>query len=123
MDTGENVMIGGFILGSGSANTRILIRAIGPSLTAFGVPNALGDPTLELHDNNGTIIAVNNDWKDTQQAEIENTGIPPRDDRESAIVRSFTPGAYTAIVRGVNNTAGVALVEAYQLGGASAPAP
>jgi hypothetical protein len=88
-----------------------------PSLTAFGVPNALTDPTLELHNNNGTIIAANDDWRDTQQAEIEAAGIPPSDDRESAIVRTLTPGAYTAIVRGKNDITGVALVEAYQLGG------
>ena len=123
VDTGDNVMIGGFILGNGSANARVLIRAIGPSLTAFGVPNALADPTLELHNNNGAIIAANDDWRDTQQAEIEATGIPPSDDRESAIVGTLAPGAYTAIVRGKNNTTGVALVEAYQLGDASSPSP
>jgi hypothetical protein len=116
-------MIGGFILSSGSPNTRVLIRAIGPSLAAFGVPNTLTDPTLELHDNNGTTIAANDDWRATQQAEIEATGIPPSDDRESAIVGTILPGAYTAIVRGKNNTTGVALVEAYQLGGTATPAP
>jgi hypothetical protein len=115
VDSGDNVMIGGFILGNGSANARVLIRAIGPSLTAFGVPNALADPTLELHNNNGAIIAANDDWRDTQQAEIEATGIPPSDDRESAIVQTLAPGAYTAVVRGKNNTIGVALVETYQL--------
>jgi hypothetical protein len=110
-------MVGGFILGNGSTNTRVLVRAIGPSLTAFGVPNALTNPTLELHNNNGAIIAANDDWRDTLQAEIEATGIPPSDDRESAIVQTVAPGAYTAIVRGKNGTIGVALVEAYQLGG------
>src|SRR5207237_608368 len=115
---GVNVMIGGFILGNGSTNARVLIRAIGPSLTAVGVPNALTDPTLELHDSNGAIIAANDDWRDTQQAEIEATGIPASDDRESAIARTPTPGAYTAVVRGKNDTTGVALVEAYQLSGA-----
>ena len=122
VDSGDNVMIGGFILGNGSANARVLIRAIGPSLTAFGVPDALADPTLELHNNNGDIIAANDDWRDTQQAEIEATGIPPSDDRESAIVQTLAPGAYTAIVRGKNNTTGVALVEAYRLGD-STPTP
>jgi hypothetical protein len=123
VDTGDNVMIGGFILGNGNTNARVLIRAIGPSLTAFGVPDALADPTLELHNNNGDLIVANDDWKDTQQAEIEATGIPPSDDRESAIVQTLVPGAYTAIVRGKNNTTGVALVEAYKLSGASTPSP
>jgi hypothetical protein len=120
VDSGDNVMIGGFILGNGSANARVLIRAIGPSLAVFGVPNALGDPTLELHTNNGDIIAANDNWRDTQQAEIEATGIPPSDDRESAIIGTLAPGAYTAILRGKNDTTGVALVEAYQL---SSPTP
>ena len=123
VDTGDNVMIGGFIVSNGSANARILIRAIGPSLTAFGVPDALADPMLELHNNNGALIALNDDWKDTQQAEIQATGIPPSDDRESAIVGRLVPCAYTAIVRGANQTVGVALVEAYQLGSASTPTP
>ena len=123
VDTGDNVMIGGFILGNGSGNARVLIRAIGPSLIAAGVPNALADPILELHNSNGDIIAANDDWKDTQQAEIEATGIPPSDDRESAVVRTFVPGAYTSIVRGKNSTTGVALVEAYQLGGTATSTP
>jgi hypothetical protein len=123
VDSGDNVMIGGFILSNGSANASVLIRAIGPSLTAFGVPNVLADPTLELHNDNGDIIAANDNWRNTQQAEIEATGIPPSDDRESAIVQALAPGAYTAIVRGRNDTTGVALVEAYQLGSSSTPTP
>ncbi len=113
VDLGDNVMVGGFILGNGGANARILIRAIGPSLT--GVPNALADPTLEVHNSNGAIIAANDDWRSTQQAEIVATGIPPSDDRESAIIGTLSPGAYTAILRGKNDTTGVALVEVYQL--------
>lgn len=120
VDSGDNVMIGGFILGSGNASVRILIRAIGPSLALVGVPNALIDPTLELHNSNGDIIATNDDWRDTQQAEIAATGIPPSDDRESAIIGTLVPGAYTAILRGKNDTTGVAAVEAYQL---STPTP
>jgi hypothetical protein len=100
-----------------------LIRGIGPSLTVFGVADALADPTLELRNNNGDIIAANDDWRQTQQAEIEATGLPPSDDRESAIIQTLSPGAYTAIVRGKNDTIGVALVEAYQLGGAPTPTP
>jgi hypothetical protein len=88
------------------------VRALGPSLPLAG---ALGDPTLELHDGSGTLIASNNNWRDDQEAEIIATGIPPTNDLESAIVRDLAPGAYTAIVRGFNDTTGVALVEAYGL--------
>ena len=115
VESGDNVMIGGFILGNGNMNTRVLIRAIGPSLTPFGVPDALTDPTLELRNNNGALLAENDDWRDNQEAEIAATGIPPSDDRESAIVQDLAPGAYTAIVRGMNGMIGVALVEAYRL--------
>lgn len=115
VDSGANVMIGGFILGNGSANARVLLRAIGPSLTNLGIPGALDDPILELRNENGDIIAANDDWRETQQAEIEATGIPPSDDRESAIIQPLGPSAYTAIVRGKNNTTGVALIEAYRL--------
>jgi hypothetical protein len=92
-----------------------LLRAIGPSLTNFGVPSALGDPTLELHDGNGALIASNDNWRSDQEAEIIATGIPPSNDLESAIVRDLAPGNYTAIVRGVNSTTGIAVVEAYGL--------
>jgi hypothetical protein len=123
VDLGDNVMIGGFILGNGGASAKVLIRAIGPSLTAVGVPNALDDPTVELHNSNGDAIGTNDNWKDTQQAEIEATGIPPTDDRESALVQALAPGAYTAIVRGKNDTTGVALVEAYRLSDPATPTP
>src|SRR5437773_8377465 len=96
VDTGDNVMIGGFITGNNSAPSRILIRAIGPSLKGK-VPNAMDDPFLELHDRNGATIATNDNWKDNQQAEIEQTGIPPTNDLESAIVRTMAPDNYTAI--------------------------
>jgi hypothetical protein len=116
VDTDDNVMIGGFILGpSGTSGAKVIARAIGPSLTASGVANALQDPTLELHDGSGTTIAFDDNWKDSQQAEIQATGIPPSDDRESAIVATLAPGNYTAIVRGKNNTNGVGLVEVYNL--------
>jgi hypothetical protein len=114
VETGDNVMIGGTII-IGSAPTRVLLRAIGPSLTNFGVPNALRDPTLELHDGNGALMASNDNWRSDQEAEISATTIAPTDDLESAILRTLPPGAYTAIVRGSGNATGVAVVEAYQL--------
>ena len=112
--TGDNLLIGGVIM-TGSAPTSVLFRAIGPSLTDFGVPNALQDPILELYDGNGQLITTNYDWRDNQEAEIIATGIPPSNDRESAIVRELSPGAYTAIVRGNNNASGIGRVEAYTL--------
>jgi hypothetical protein len=111
VQTGDNVLIGGFII-LGQDPLRVIVRAIGPSLP---VPGALADPTLELHDPNGAIIVANDNWRSDQQAEIIATTIPPTNDMESAIVRDLMPGNYTAIVRGANNTTGVALVEAYAL--------
>ena len=99
VDTGDNAMIGGLIIGGGGGgDSKVIVRAIGPSLTQSGVANALADPTLELHDGSGATIASNDNWKDTQQAEIEATTIPPSNDLESAIVRTLPPGNYTAIV-------------------------
>jgi hypothetical protein len=121
VDTGDNVMIGGFIAGGPSGGSaRVLVRALGPSLTNSGVAGALGDPTLELHDGNGATIASNDNWKvrsdgTSQQAEIEATTIPPTNDLESALVRTLSPGNYTAIVRGQNNSTGIGLVEVYNL--------
>ena len=110
-------MIGGFIVTqSGSATVlTVLIRAIGPELTQNHVPNALQDPTLELHDGNGALIASNDNWKTDQELAIEATGLAPTDDRESAILAILSPGNYTAIVRGKNNSTGNALVEVYSL--------
>ena len=114
VDTGDNVMIGGLIVGGGSGGgtARVIVRALGPSVPVAG---ALGDPTLELHDGNGALIASNDNWRSDQEAEIIATGIPPSNDLESAIVRNLAPGNYTAIVRGVNGTTGIALVEVYGL--------
>ncbi len=116
VETGDDVMIGGIIV-SGGANTAstMVIRAIGPTLADFGVPDALQDPTLALHDITGALIATNEDWKDTQQTELEASGLAPNDDRESAIQIALGAGLYTAIVRGAGDTTGVALVEAYNL--------
>jgi hypothetical protein len=114
VQTGDNVMIGGLIV-SGASSEDVLVRAIGPSLTQYGIVNALADPMLELHDSNGALIVSNDNWKDTQQTEIQATGLAPSYDAESAILRTLAPGNYTAIVRGKNNTTGVALVEVYSL--------
>jgi hypothetical protein len=111
---GDDVLIGGIIV-AGLASQTVLFRALGPDLTARGVANALADPTLELHDINGTLIASNDNWKSTQQAQIEATGLAPGDDRDAAILVRLQPGNYTAIVRGSSRTTGIALVEAYAL--------
>jgi hypothetical protein len=114
VDTGDNVMIGGFIAGNESGNTRVLIRGLGPSLQGE-VPGPLADPFLELHNANGATLESNDDWKDSpNRAEIEATGIPPDHDFESAILRSLPPGDYTAVLRG-NIGSGIALVEIYNL--------
>jgi hypothetical protein len=109
----DDFMIAGAIV-VGSA-PRVLFRAVGPTLTDLGVPNALGDPLLELHDADGGLIAVNYNWRDDQEAEIIATGIPPSNDLESALVRNLVPGAYTAIMRDTHNTPGNGLIEAYTL--------
>ena len=118
VETGDNVMIGGFIVG-GADPTKVLVRAIGPSLATQGIQQPLADPVLELHDGSGTLISTNDNWRSTQQADIVATGVQPTDDRESAILTTLQPGSYTAIVRGQNSTTGVALVEVYNLDGAS----
>jgi hypothetical protein len=114
VDKGDSVLIGGTII-LGSGTTNVLFRAIGPSLGDVGITNFLQDPTLELHDGQGAIIAVNDNWQDTQAAEIQATGIPPSKPAEAAILRQLSPGAYTAVVRGKNNGTGVGLIEAYQI--------
>jgi len=111
VQTGDDVLIGGIIV-LGQSPLRVIVRAIGPSLP---VPGVLADPTLELHDGNGALIVANDNWRDTQEAEIIATGIPPTNDLESAIVQNLSPGNYTAIVRGSGGATGVAVVEAYAL--------
>lgn len=109
--TGDDVMIGGFIV-LGNSSQNVLVRAIGPST---GVAGALANPMVELRDKNGALLQSNDDWKSDQQAEITATTIPPKNDFESALVRTLPAGNYTAVVRGVGNTTGVALVEVYAL--------
>ena len=100
---------------------KVMVRALGPSLSGSGIQGTLNDPTLELHDGNGTPIATNDNWKindqtgQSQEADIRATTIPPTNDLESALVANLAPGNYTAIVRGKNNTTGVGLVEVYNL--------
>jgi hypothetical protein len=110
---GDGVMIGGFII-SGDAPKKVIIRAIGPSLVRAGVKGALMDPILELHASDGTLIASNDNWE-SNSTEVAATGVSPIDNRESAIVSTLAPGAYTAVVRGANDTSGEALVELYDL--------
>ncbi|MFN2623705.1 MAG: hypothetical protein ABR611_12775, partial [Chthoniobacterales bacterium] len=112
--SGQNVMIGGAIV-TGPDNARVVFRAIGPSLAGVGISNPLTDPLVDLFDGNGAKIFSNNNWKDSQQAAIANTGLSPSNDLESAIVLDLAPGNYTAVVSGVNGATGVALVEAYHL--------
>ena len=121
VDTGDNVMIAGVIVGPSSGTlAQALVRGIGPSLSKFGVPDVLQDPILELHNGDGATVATNDDWKiaedgTSQQAVIESTTIPPTDNRESAILSPLAPGNYTAILRGKSNSTGVGLVEVYHL--------
>jgi len=124
VDTGNNVMIGGLIIGSNlvvsgstipQGGAQALVRAIGPSLGDFGVPNSLQDPNLELRDSNGALIDANDNWRSDHEGEIKATTIPPARNEEAAILRTLSPGAYTAIVRGKGTSTGVGLVEVYNL--------
>src|SRR5882724_14978 len=112
---GDNVMIAGVIIGQGDPPI-IVFRALGPSLASFGVANPLADPTLELYDGNGNLIASNDDWQNPQIQAVRATNLAPSNLKESAIVSAFlSPGNYTAVVRGKNNTTGVAIVESYRI--------
>jgi hypothetical protein len=114
VQTGDNVGIGGFVI-TGTAPKHVLLRGIGPSLAAFGITDALADPTLDLRAADGSGILANDNWRDTQEGEIEATGIPPQNDLEAAIVATLSPGSYTAILRGKDQGTGVGLVEIYDL--------
>jgi acid phosphatase len=111
VQSGDDVMIGGIILG-GADYSRVIFRGVGPSIP---VADPLSDPVMELHDGNGTLIRSNDDWKQNQSAEIQASGLAPANDREAAIVGNFPPGAYTAILRGKNGSGGIGLVETYKL--------
>jgi len=112
--TGDDVMIGGFIIG-GTTPAKIMVRAIGPSLAAFGVTGVLPDPVLELHDKDGSLIYQNDNWRAEQAQQIIDTTLAPSDESESAIIATLAPAAYTAIVHDAGTAQGVALVEVYML--------
>jgi hypothetical protein len=118
VSTGDNIVIAGFMLGGDSGDDRVVVRGIGPSLTAEGVTNALADPTLELRDRNGALLVANNDWQDdlTQAAELTAAGLAPTNQLESGIAMTLPPGLYTALLAGRNNGTGIGLVEVYDLG-------
>jgi hypothetical protein len=120
---GDNVMIGGFISGPGTNDGKVLMRALGPSLIDANVPGALADPSVELFNGDGDSIDFNDNWQDTAADEILATGLAPSMDAESAILTTQVAGNYTFVVRGVSNTTGVALVEAYHLPNPPAAAP
>ncbi len=116
--TGPNVVIAGFILGNNGGNARIVVRGLGPSLSSFGISNPLADPTLELRDQNGTLLKSNNDWADdpAQATEISAAGLAPTNPKESAIAATLPPGLFTAILAGANGGEGVGVVEVYDRG-------
>ena len=128
VQTGDNVLIGGFII-TGPEAKKVIVRAIGPSLANAGVANPLADPMLELRDSSSALLASNDNWQTTQfgdvimcdqSADVQASGLAPSDPRESALIATLSPGAYTAIISGVGNTTGVGLAEAYDLGQATA---
>src|SRR6266513_1816602 len=118
VQTGDNVLIGGFIV-YGSGQKKIAVRAMGPSLPVAG---KLADPMVELHDATGAIVASNDNWRSAQQNEIINAGLAPGNDLESALIATINPGAYTVVVKGVNNATGVGLMEIYDLDPDGSPA-
>lgn len=117
VQTGNNVMIGGFILGGNSLNTGVVVRGIGPSLGQFGLSPVLIDPTLELYDSNGALLISNDDWQENpaQAAQLSARGLAPADAKESGIFASLPPGAFTAILAGKNGGTGIGLVEIYNV--------
>ena len=114
MLTGDQVGIGGFII-TGAVPKHLIVRAIGPSLTRFGIPNPLPDPILELHGPGAFATITNNNWRDTQEAQIKATGIPPTNDLESAIITTLPSGPYTAVIHERNGQSGIGLFEVYNL--------
>ena len=114
---GNNVMIGGFILGGGTGNTRVAVRGIGPSLSQAGLSNVLANPTLELRNSNGTLLVANNNWEDNPDsaAALRANGLALPHIFESGIFTTLPPGAFTAILAGQDDGIGIGLVEVYNL--------
>jgi len=114
--SGDKVGIGGFII-TGTQSKRIMARAIGPSMKVNGTPVAgrLTDPVLELHDSKGSPALLNDNWRTSQEAEIQQSGLAPPDDKEAAIIKRLDPGNYTAIIRNADGSAGIGLIELYDL--------
>jgi hypothetical protein len=117
VQTADNVMIGGFVLGRNPGNVRVAVRGIGPSLSQFGLANVLQDPTLELHDGNGTIMTSNDNWQDdpVSAAQLAANGLALQQPNESGLFLELPPGAFTAILAGKNGGTGIGLVEIYNL--------
>jgi hypothetical protein len=118
VNTGSNIVIAGFILAGRDGNDRVVVRGIGPSLSAVGIAGALANPTLELRDGNGALLIANDNWADdpSQAAELTADGLAPTNQLESALAVTLSPGDYTALLAGLNNGTGVGLVEVYDLG-------
>jgi hypothetical protein len=118
VSTGDNVVVGGFLLGGHSGDDRIVVRGLGPSLTSQGVPNALANPVLELRDGDGVLLFSNDDWQDNpvQASELVAAGLAPASSVEAGISAILPPGPYTALLAGLNNGVGIGLVEVYDLG-------
>jgi hypothetical protein len=118
VSTGDNILIAGFVLGESGADDRIVVRGVGPSLSDAGVANALADPTLELRDLNGALIAANNNWRDNPATadEISAAGLAPTNSLEAAITATLPPGVYTALLSGGNDSSGIGVVEVYDRG-------
>jgi hypothetical protein len=117
VQTGQDVMIGGFVLGNTTGSSRVAIRGLGPSLASFGLSNALADPTLEMHDSNGTIMISNDDWTSDviSAGQLTANGLAPSNPKESGIFTTLPPGAYTAILAGKSGGTGIGLIEIYNL--------
>ena len=118
VSTGDNIVIAGFVLGNSSGDDRVVLRGMGPSLVAVGVSDVLANPTLELRDSNGALLVANNDWQDdpAQAAELTAAGLAPTNQFESGIAANLRPGLYTALLAGLNNGAGIGVVEVYDRG-------
>jgi hypothetical protein len=111
----SNVMIGGFIIGGATGNTRVLVRTVAPSLVSAGITDAMPDPTLELRDVNGTLIAANDNWREGPETEIQESTLAPSHDFESAIITTLPSGPYTAVIYERNGESGIGLFEVYNL--------